>query len=428
MLERILEQIEGKHMLILGFGREGKSSYQFIRSYFPEMPLAIADADKKAFETIANDKNLTFFSGENYLNDLPYFDLIIRTPGIPIRKIAFGFGALTSQTDLFLSAFHKQTIGVSGTKGKSTTASLIHHLLKNSGRKSLLTGNIGIPCFDSINEITDDTTVVFELSAHQLEDTHHSPHIAVLLNIFEEHLDHFGSFEAYRKAKFNLIRFAEPDDYCIVNQSLKKTLPIQNGKLIWIPQTEKKVFLDENIPLKGAHNHLNIEFALAAVKIIGIDETNAVKHLKTFSCLEHRMEFVGTFGGVHFYNDSIATIPEATIVAIETLEKVDFLILGGFDRGIHYEHLTKFLAEKNISHILVTGKAGDRIATLLKSNDYMGSIHCFDTIEDAFQIIRQYKKPNSFCLLSPAASSYDQYKNFEHRGSVFKELARRFGG
>ncbi|MDR0969502.1 MAG: UDP-N-acetylmuramoyl-L-alanine--D-glutamate ligase [Lentimicrobiaceae bacterium] len=425
MLKRILERIKGKRVLILGFGREGKSSYRFIRTHFPKMPLAVADANNAVFDTV-KDENLVSFSGENYLNDLPYFDLIIRTPGIPIRKIAFDFGALTSQTDLFLSAFHKQTIGVSGTKGKSTTASLIHHLLKNSGQKSLLTGNIGIPCFDSINEIADDTTIVFELSAHQLEDTHHSPHISVLLNVFEEHLDHFGNFEAYRQAKFNLIRFAETDDFCIVHQSLKALIPKQNGKLIWIPQTKKTFFLDENISLKGFHNQLNIEFALATVKANGVDETEAVKHLKTFSSLEHRMEFVGTFGNIHFYNDSIATIPEATIAAIETFEKVDFLILGGYDRGIHYESLAYYLVEKNIPHIFVTGKAGDRIATLLKSSDYLGSIHHFDMLQEVFQIVLKHKKPNGICLLSPAASSYDRYKNFEQRGQIFKELAKKF--
>ena len=211
MFDLILNRLRGKRILILGFGREGRSSLAFVQKYLPEA--AVAVADKNPMEHVQ-------YFGTSYLNAIFDFDIVIKTPGVSLRDFDTKGVEITSQTDLFLSQFHHQTIGISGTKGKSTTTSLIYHLLKESGHDAILTGNIGIPCFDIMEQIHEDSVVVYELSAHQLEYVHNSPRVGVLLNVFEEHLDHFGTFDRYKNAKFNLLRFMGEDDFAVVHDSL----------------------------------------------------------------------------------------------------------------------------------------------------------------------------------------------------------------
>ena len=195
MFDLILNRLRGKRILILGFGREGKSTLRFLQKYLPGAVVAVAD--KNAMEGVT-------ISGEGYLEAMYDYDIVIKTPGISLKDFDTKDVEITSQTDLFLGQFHAQTIGITGTKGKSTTTSLIYHLLKSSGHDAILTGNIGIPCFDIMEDIQPESIVVYELSAHQLEYVHNSPRVGVLLKIFEEHLDHFGTFEQYFKAKCNI--------------------------------------------------------------------------------------------------------------------------------------------------------------------------------------------------------------------------------
>ncbi|MDO8898909.1 MAG: UDP-N-acetylmuramoyl-L-alanine--D-glutamate ligase, partial [Bacteroidales bacterium] len=332
---------------------------------------------------------------------------------------------LSSQTDLFLMAFHDQTIGITGTKGKSTTASLVYHLLSESGKTSLLTGNIGIPCFDVIPEITPETHVVFELSANQLENTCHSPHIAIFLNLYEEHLDHFGTFEAYKNAKMNIFKHRRPSDFLIIHKDflyLADSTPQTN--ILTYPDDEMSGFTADK--LKGLHNRLNIQAAVLSTKILGLSEAEISLKLNTYKGLPHRLEFVDDKSGIAFYNDSIATIPEATIAALESLTKVDWLIIGGFDRGINYEILANYLLNKPVNHVFYTGKAGKRIIELIIKHTHHIDIKAFDKLEEVFDTLRESGKSGDVCLLSPAAASYDQYRNFEHRGDTFKDLANQF--
>ena len=187
----ILDRLRGKRILILGFGREGRSTKRFLDKYLPDAAVAVADK---------NEMDAVQHFGTGYLEAMYDYDIVIKTPGISLKDFDTKEVEITSQTDLFLSQFHTQTIGISGTKGKSTTTSLIYHLLKSSGRDAILTGNIGIPCFDIMEDIKPESIVVYELSAHQLEYVHNSPRVGVLLNVFEEHLDHFGTMQLYKAA------------------------------------------------------------------------------------------------------------------------------------------------------------------------------------------------------------------------------------
>ena len=448
MFELILNRLRGKRILILGFGREGKSSFRFLQKYLPEAVVAVAD--KNEMEGVKH-------FGSQYLEAMYDYDIVIKTPGISLKDFDTKGVEITSQTDLFLSQFHAQTIGITGTKGKSTTTSLIYHLLKSSGRDAILTGNIGIPCFDIMEEIRPDSIVVYELSAHQLEFVHNSPRVGVLLNVFEEHLDHFGTFERYKAAKLNLLRFMGEADTAVVHESLldgvstsSTTCNTEVPELVEGPNNQVKIFslfdfYDEidfvALPLKGEHNHQNVKAALVACDAYGVDYRELIPYLYTFTPLEHRLEPVGTFGGVTFVNDSISTIPQAAISACKALGRVDFLLLGGFDRGIDYQPLADYLKANPVPHLLFTGNAGERMAALLDGASTGSATAAstkvpelvegptltpYSSMEKAFAYIKAHAKEGDVVLLSPAASSYDQYKNFEERGAKFKRLAQEF--
>ena len=428
----ILNRLRGKRILILGFGREGKSTLRFLNKYLSNAEVAIAD--KNAMEGVIH-------SGEYYLEAMYDYDIVIKTPGISLKDFDTKGVEITSQTDLFLSQFHAQTIGITGTKGKSTTTSLIYHLLKSSGRNAILTGNIGIPCFDVMEDIKPDSIVVYELSAHQLEYVHNSPRVGVLLNVFEEHLDHFGTMSRYVAAKLNILRYMGEDDTAVIHETL-----IEEAWRLFVNNIVFSLFdIDDLIdctalPLLGEHNLLNVKAALLACYANGVDIRELIPHLYTFKPLEHRLEPVGTFDGVTFVNDSISTIPQAAISACQALGRVDFLLLGGFDRGIDYQPLADYLKANPVPHLLFTGKAGERMKTLIDgvstdSTNYNTeapepnegpTLFYYSSMDEAFTYISSHAQNGDVCLLSPAASSYDQYKNFEERGRKFKTLAEKF--
>ena len=419
MFDLIINRLRDKHILILGFGREGKSTLRFLQKYLPDAVVAVAD--KNEMEGVKH-------YGNQYLEAMYDYDIVIKTPGISLKDFDTKGVEITSQTDLFLSQYHDQTIGITGTKGKSTTTSLIYHLLKSSGRDAILTGNIGIPCFDIMEDIKPESIIVYELSAHQLEYVHNSPKVGVLLNVFEEHLDHFGSMSRYKSAKLNIMRNMGEDDIAVIHETLLDDAWRLFVNNIVFSLFDISEFVDETaLPLKGEHNLLNVKAALLACYAYdGTDYREFIPYLYTFKPLEHRLEPVGTFGGVTFYNDSISTIPQAAISACQALGRVDFLLLGGVDRGIDYQPLADFLKDCPVPHLLFTGKAGERMMKLLKDNGITAEMQPYETMEAAFEYLINNAQAGDVCLLSPAASSYDQYKNFEERGAKFKALAKAF--
>ena len=433
MIDTIINRLNGKKILIAGFGREGKSTLRFLQKYLPDAMIGIADKNESAFQDIDKER-YKLFSGDDYLNAAADYDIIIKTPGISVNNIEIDCSKITSQTDLFLEAYHNQVIGITGTKGKSTTSSLIYHIikgvkgLKGKGNDVILAGNIGIPILDCIDDINERTIIVYELSAHQLQFINKSPHVGVLLNVFEEHLDHFGTYDKYKDAKINVLRYMSDDDFAIVNNSLFHETESFSVNRIDFESFDLKNFNInwEEIPLMGEHNKLNVRAALCACRSFGFSLEDLIPHLYTFKPLEHRQEFVGIFNGVKFYNDSISTIPQATIAALNTIKNVNFLLLGGFDRGIDYSPLISYLKENVMPYVLLTGKAGQKIKNMLQDADYKGNILEYTDMESAFEIVKNKSKNGDVCLLSPAAASYDRYKNFEERGRIFKELAKKF--
>lgn len=453
MIEFLRNKINGRKLLILGFGREGESTFRFLEKYFPEIKIAVADVNENIPDKL-NRKQIKVFTGKNYLNSIKEYDLILKTPGISLNHLSFSFDkkTITSQTDLFLEFYHKQVIGITGTKGKSTTSSLIYHIIKLYSGDVVFVGNIGIPPFDLIEEIKPSSRIVFELSSHQLEFIHRSPHISVLLNIFKEHLDHYRTFEDYKLSKLNITEYQDSYDYFIYNADDKNTCDLipsvksvkniflfslkeilQNGCYVSGDtiffrdhKNESPVYdLKQERKLKGDHNIYNIMAAVCACKISKIPDKYIIEGINSFKGLEHRIEYVGKYDGIDFYNDSIATIPEATIEAIKTLKSVETLILGGFDRGIDYTLFTEYLSGSDVKNILFMGKAGDRIYSILNKMDYGNKrLIIAENLEKAVHIAKEKTSIYGICLLSPAAASYDSFKNFEERGDVYKKIVR----
>ncbi len=455
-MKNLLEKyISGKKILILGFGKEGVSSYRLLRKYFPNIKIAIADKNENPdISSVESDKNVNLFLGKRYSEKINSFDIVFKSPGVSFKNINIDFSStkIVSQTSLFLEKYSSQVVGITGTKGKSTTASLVHHILSHSGLKSVIAGNIGLPPFDVVESIEPQTPIVFEMSANQLEFVAVSPFISVLLNLFEEHLDHFGTFGNYAQSKLNIIRFQKPNDFIIYNKDdemisklFEEIKPAcnqfsfslePNSGANFFPlnnficrrtgnKIEKIINLEKNNKLTGVHNLNNILAAVAVCAILKIDNNKIATGLKNFKPLEHRLEYVGNFGGIDFYNDSISTVPEATIEAVKAIGNVDTLILGGFDRGIDYSKLALFLSGSEIRNFIFMGDAGKRILNHFisqkKSEQKIFTITSFDELPE---IIFQNTKPGAVCLLSPAASSYDMFGNFEERGKLFKSLVR----
>lgn len=453
MTSRLIEYLEKKHLLILGFGMEGQSTYHYIRKHLPGKPLVIADRDPNLENRIMflhNDTNLSLISGEAYIRSLDSFDVVIKSPGVLLdsngRK-----ATITSQTDMVMQLFRKQVIGITGTKGKSTTSSLLYHILQRAGKEVVLVGNIGIPPFDLIDHWNDQTTVIYELSSHQLQEVTLSPHISILLNLYQEHLDHYPSFEAYQSTKLAIIRYQQADDFAVINGDDERIachvktirLPsrqygfsaksksqqgcslLPEGIIRFSDNGESSDFFTDKTSLKGEHNRMNMMAAVCASKIINIPDHHIQAGLDTFQGLAHRMEYLGLFHGIHYYNDSIATVPEATMHAIEALHNVDTLILGGFDRGIDYQELVRFLMDSSVTNLIFIGEAGERIKRMfpVQASEAKRLLSAKDLTE-VVQLAMALTRKNTICLLSPSAASYGMFKDFKERGDSFRELVK----
>lgn len=403
--------LEGKRILIAGYGREGRSAESLIKRLLHRAEYTIADGNEQIAAESARG----------------CYDLIIKSPGVPMRVL--GGVECSSLTDLFLQVYGDLTIGVTGTKGKSTTASLIHHLIPGS----ILAGNIGIPLFDILDDLHEDSIVVAELSCHQLENIHRAPHIAVLLNLYQEHLDHYEDYMGYKMAKMQIGLKQQVGDhffYCTDNGELREmvescALRVNSGLhpySVGDISDEERVLL-EACPLEGEHNKSN---ALVACRVASLMTRQPIStfgfQLSTFHGLRHRMEKVGVYQGITWYDDSISTIPAAAIAAVRALGRVDTLILGGFDRGIDYTPLVDFLKENPIPNLVFVGAAGRRIQQMLPTAYCLLPTHIVE--DDYTKIVpwcAEHTPQGGVVLLSPAAASYDAFKNFEVRGDFYRE-------
>ncbi len=453
MLEGLIEFLANKKILILGYGKEGKSTYKFIRKYFPDMKLYVADKKESIAEEnseLKEDKSIELVLGDGYLDGLEEYDLIIKAPGVSLKDIDITpfEDKLSSQLDLFLRFVNVYTIGITGTKGKSTTSTLIYKILADQGLDTFLLGNIGEPLFNDIEEFNENTYAVIELSSHALEHVTRSPNIGIFLNLYQEHLDYYKSFKDYGLAKFNIAKYQKENDFFIYNddnENMKEAsfdaYKDSDYKVSFehVPESKNRVYLlgddifvndtkicSKNIDMKlqGMHIVNNIMFIFAVVDILNLDFDKALETIKNFEPLEHRMEYVGKYKDIIFYNDSIATIPESTINALKAIKDVNTLIIGGNDRGVDQSPVIEFIKESTVENIICLPKTGEYVYNGLV--DSGKNVFMVDKIDEAVKKAYEVTKKDMVCLLSPAATSYGFFKNFEDRGRQYKECVERF--
>ncbi|MDR0821319.1 MAG: UDP-N-acetylmuramoyl-L-alanine--D-glutamate ligase [Oscillospiraceae bacterium] len=415
-LEQIRGFFSGKRVLVLGLGREGRSTLRILRSC--DCFVGVADVNE---QDVPSFVKATHF-GETYLDFMQDYDIVMQSPGVAL----FGkdFGNICSQTELLLRFCGGNVVGVTGTKGKSTTSSMLFHILKQHGNDAFLIGNIGVPPLQRLTRFNDDSVLICELSCHQLEYACHSPHIAILLNVLEEHLDHYKDFAAYKSAKENIFRYQTADDVLIRGVGLtcgtlsrQYTCSFEENADITPEQ-----IVGESVAVtsgaKGRHNQLNAAVAMFAAKqAADVSLDISAKYLESFVGLPHRLEELRIRDGRVFVNDSISTIPNAAIMALETFPDTDTLIVGGMDRGISYDTLIKFLTTSSVKNLVCLPNTGKIIGEPLK--DVLNVRFAAD-MEKA--VAYALEVTTSRCVLSPAAASYGFYKNFEERGEHFKSL------
>ena len=464
MPSTVLNQLTKYQIIIFGLGREGLSTYRFLRSRLPNNNFILIDERpldelRPLWTKLIKKSARTKFTTS--LTDLPQDDLrnslLFKTPGIPVshpivQKILDAGSEISSNTQLFFDLIKEQKannkkpkitiIGVTGTKGKSTTSSVIHHILKKNKFESYLGGNIGQPALDAWmewdkNQHQDHSFFVLELSSHQLAELKNSPDIAVVQDIVSEHLDYYDDFEQYYQAKTQIARFQTRKDTIIVNKNSKtatKLSKLSKAKKITFSLKDEHLLKTAKITsLMGEHNLYNVMPAIIIGQKLGLTDSQIKKALKTFKSLPHRIEFVAEINGVKYYDDSISTVPEATIAAIRTFAgKPIVLIAGGYERQQQYKELAKEIIENDVKSLSLLPPTGQRLMAELEHlnpcNELRASIEEFSTMAEAVYYAAQKAQPGDVVLLSPGAASFNNFVDYVDRGNQFKEAVQRLKG
>ena len=460
----MIDNLKKQSTLILGMGREGWSTYKFLRNIFPDKKLALADASpiEKNKELIEKDQNLTTYFGENYLDNLSEYQVIFKSPGIPqtlpeIADAKENGCKLTSNTQLFFELCPGITIGVTGTKGKSTTSAVIHQVLKENDLDAHLVGNIGQPSLEILDELNSSSLIVCELSSHQLETMTISPHISVVQDVTSEHLDYYENTEKYQQAKKTITKFQKQDDFVIFNPQMKGASDIAKlsaGKhlrfsidegpdaLVFVRNSElirkdsnqrtELILPTKKLPLYGEHNILNVMPAIIIGTLFNLSAEQIGNALKNFKSLPHRLELVHERKGISYYNDSLATMPEAAVKALDSFDKPIVLIAGGYERNQDFSNLAKKIVEKEIVGLVLFEPTGKRIEDEIKKLGGQINISFATEMREAVgksqQMMTNYLEKNSktegIVLLSPGSASFGMFKDYQDRGEQFKEAVK----
>ena len=450
-----IEELKHKKIALLGFGIENQS----VANFFDQNQISYTVFDSDPSISLQNYcLMLRSHLGPNYLETLPEFELIFRTPGFsPIDQAiqkAKNCGALvTSQTQLFFDLCPGNVIGITGTKGKGTTTKILECLLHHTSEKSVFVGgNIGIPPVSFLDQIERDDNVILELSSFQLQDLNRSPHIAVLLAVGVDHLDYHADKNEYIEAKTNIVRKQTEKDFLIVNEdcitakkiakrsraqilrfSLEKKI---DGVGVWLEGNEvyvrgyndciEKICTTDTLRLKGRHNWQNACAAIASSLALNCAPIAIGKAISHVTGLPHRLEKIDINSTFNYFNDSLATTPDATIAAINSFEDPVVLIAGGASKGGDFSTLGHTCAHSSIRAAILIGEEAEKIRKALADSEYAGPVLLTGTnFAQAVKMARQHAHPGDTILLSPACASFDMFKNYAERGKMFENLCRQ---
>jgi len=426
------------NIAIVGFGAEGRATYDFFAGQGGHT-LTICD-NNTSVEVPAGAQGAL---GEAYLDNLDRFDLIVRSagikPGLILGKNPGVAGKMTTHVEEFFKACPtRNIIGVTGTKGKGTTSTLITNMLEANGQQVRLGGNIGVPPLTFLGELAPESWVVLELSSFQLIDLHHSPHIAVCLMVVPEHLDWHSSLNEYLDAKEHLFVHQTVDDlaiynaeneasYRIASAGMGQTVPFMTppGAAVQhdvITIDDQGIIAVGDLKLLGKHNWQNACAAVTAVWRAGFTDPEPLrKVLSEFSGLEHRLEFVRELNGVRYYDDSFGTTPETAMVAIEAFAQPKILILGGSDKGASYDELAATVADTTVRQVLLIGDQAERIRLALEAAGFTDYNPGGNSMGEIVQNARQLAQPGDVVLLSTGCASFGMFHNYKDRGDQFKQ-------
>ncbi len=477
---KITNSLINKKIVLLGLGREGLSTYLFLRKLFPQMRLAVADEKSKLPDSLQKDANLITHLGENYLDQLDQYDVIFISPGIPfstpqVQKAISAGAKLSSNMQLFLEIIQEfkedsaksianlptpVVIGVTGTKGKSTTASMIHHVLSTNNIASSLIGNIGQPALGQINKVTSNDCFVIEMSSHQLSTLSLSPDIAVIQEITSEHLDYYQDTGEYVRSKEAITKYQKVEQYVIFNQHKQNTAKIaslspgrkinfvtselENSENIDIQvylKSQKLTFRDNNeeepiiktseVPLLGKHNLENVAPSIIVGKLFGLRSIQIATAISSFSSLPYRLEKVATVNGVLYVNDSMATMPDAAISALSCFGESQIVLLaGGHERQQDFIPFAKAIVNSNVKAIAFFPANGERLwqevqnqLQLAESNKTIDAkvVH---SMAEAFEFAKKHVNSGDVVLLSPGAASFGIFNDYADRGNQFRKMVK----
>jgi UDP-N-acetylmuramoylalanine--D-glutamate ligase len=451
-------ELKGKKVLVVGLGKSGLAAALFLRRRGAQVTVS----DIRSAEALANDipslleEGINVEAGGHGLLTFRRQDLIVVSPGVPLdtpelaQVRSFGLPVI-GELELAARFLKGKTLAITGSNGKTTTTSLVGEILKEAGLPTLVGGNIGVPVVALIDESTDETWSVLEVSSFQLETTEQfHPAIAVILNITPDHLDRHGTFENYALAKERIFAAQKPEDFLVLNADNVRAAasasrssaavywfslenPVSRGAWVEGGQIVYRASKDEQpeavmplagIPLKGEHNVENVLAAVCASRLAGASPQIIHHAVKNFRAVEHRLEYVATVNGVEFYNDSKATNVDATAKAIAAFPGGIHLILGGKDKNSDYTQLAELLRSR-VRAVYTIGTAAAKIESHLRG---VVSIHSCETLDRAVTTAAAAAHPGEVVLLAPACSSFDQFENYEHRGRIFKELVHDWRG
>lgn len=455
-LEEYNKYISNKRIAIIGIGVSNIP----LLDYFHQNNAKVTIFDKKTLDRLDSKViekitkyNIDYSLGENYLSKLTGFDVIFRSPSCrpdtkELAEEAKRGAIITSEIEMLIKLCPGTVIGITGSDGKTTTTSLTYAILKEKGYDCYLGGNIGIPLFTKLNEMTPESIVVLELSSFQLMNMEISPNISVITNISPNHLDIHKSYEEYIDCKRNIFTHQLSDGIVVLNADNEITNKMKseaNGKVIMFSSKQRldngviydnktikycedglrRHIIDvKNVKLRGIHNYENICAAIAATSSL-VDVDTQIRAITNFAGVKHRLEFIREINEVKWYNDSIGTSPSRTIAGLNSFDEKIVLIAGGYDKHLDYTPIAKPIVE-NVSALILVGATTEKIYEavtneLKAQNKDMPIVKC-TTLEETISIANKIAKPGEVVLFSPASASFDMFKNFAERGDLFKKL------
>src|SRR5438874_3443653 len=449
-------ELKNKRVLVVGLGRSGVAAAFFLKDQGARVTVSDARTEAELQKEIPAllDRGISLEAGRHGERTFRDQDLNVVSPCVPSdqpqlqQARALGI-PIIGEVDLACRFLQGKIIAITGSNGKTTTTTLVGEILSKSGKKTLVGGNIGTPVISLAGQSSPDTLVVLEISSFQLETIQQfHPWIAAILNITPDHLDRHRTFQAYVDAKARIFENQQPDDFAVLNaddpagaglkSKVKSTLHwfsrkqqvengayLKNGQIVFRSGgRETQVLLVSDIRLKGAHNLENVLAAVCVTMIAGCEPQQVRQAVAEFQGVEHRLEQAAIVNGVAFYNDSKATNVDATIKALESFPGNIHLILGGKDKGSDYTVLNALLRQR-VKRVYTIGAAAEKIESQVK--DAAEIVHA-ESLDSAVQRASASAQPGDIVLLAPACASFDQFRNYEQRGKVFKALVQRLAG